>query len=268
MRLSVFFLTLLALTACNDHPSSLRLADKRANYVMAESANDFGGQEGGNALVKVDRMLIREATLNFQCEDVTKTKSRLDDLVKKYKGYSTNEGQHAYQGDEVMYSLTIRVPAASLDTLVAQIESLATEIEDKNISSEDVTEEFIDVSTRLATKKELEARYREILKSARTVEEILAVEKELNNVRSEIESMEGRVNYLQNRVQLSTVNVTYYQPATKNFGFASKFMSAFGEGWDNLLSFIIALFQAWPFLLLIGAGVWAFFKYLRKPKKA
>lgn len=208
-------------------------------------------------------MLIREATINFQCANVLETKRKLDALVKSYKGYSTNEGQNTYD-DRTYYNQTFRVPASALDSLIAKIERLALTIDDKNISSEDVTEEFIDVSARLSTKKELEARYREILKSAKTVEEIIAVERELNNVRSEIESMEGRVNYLQNRVQLSTLHVSYYLPEAGTFTFGSKFMNAFGIGWNNLLSFIIGIFQAWPFVIMIVAGIWATRKYLWK----
>ncbi|WP_416171489.1 DUF4349 domain-containing protein [Algoriphagus boritolerans] len=45
-------------------------------------------------------------------------------------------------------------------------------------------------------KKELENRYTELLKLARTVDEILRLERELATVRGEIESMQGRLNYL------------------------------------------------------------------------
>ncbi|MGE0590280.1 MAG: DUF4349 domain-containing protein [Cyclobacteriaceae bacterium] len=76
--------------------------------------------------------------------------------------------------------------------------------------------------------------------------------------------MEGRVNYLQNRVQLSTLHVSYYLPEAGTFTFGSKFMNAFGIGWNNLLSFIIGIFQAWPFVIMIVAGIWATRKYLWK----
>lgn len=266
MRFSFVILILLLVSACDRRSKFSEGNESALRYDMAATSAG-NGQEEGNALINLDRMLIREASINFQCADVVQTKKQLDNLVRKYKGYSSNEGQHQYEEDRVMYSHTIRVPAANLDTLMMQIEALASVIDNKNISSEDVTEEFIDVSTRLATKKELETRYREILKSARTVEEVISVERELNNVRSEIESIEGRVNYLQNRVQYSTIHVSYYQRVSGGFGFRSKFMRSFGIGWNNFLSFIIALFQAWPFVIMVAGGVWLFI-YIRKSRKS
>ena len=94
----------------------------------------------------------------------------------------------------------IRVPADRFDELLLIIEPLASKIESKNINTQDVTEEFIDVETRLKTKKELETRYLEILKQAKTVTDIISIESQIATVRSEIESMEGRINYLKNQV--------------------------------------------------------------------
>ena len=74
------------------------------------------------------------------------------------------------------------------------------------IDSQDVTEEYIDITARLKTKKELEARYLELLKKANKVEEIVSIEKEIGNLRSDIESIEGRLRYINNAVAYSTLD--------------------------------------------------------------
>ena len=71
------------------------------------------------------------------------------------------------------------------------------------------------------TKKEVEARYRELLTRATSVEEILKIEEQIGNIRTEIESAEGRLRYLSNQVQYSTLHVTFYEKYS-NFGFWNK----------------------------------------------
>ena len=129
-----------------------------------------------------------------------------------------------------------------------------------------MTEEFLDVEARLKNKKELEARYQEILKQAKNVKEILEIERELNTLRSDIESMEGRLKYLQNQVSLSSIQITYYKELTKRTAFGQKFAQGFRSGWTNLIWFLVGLVNIWPFLLLLGLGIFGLKRYLRNKK--
>jgi hypothetical protein len=156
------------------------------------------------------------------------------------------------------------VPADQFDNLIKRIEPLARKIDNRSINTQDVTEEFIDVEARLTTKKELEGRFREILKQAKTVEEIVSIESQIANVRAEVESMEGRLKYLQNQVSYSTLNVSYYEITGADFGFASKFMGSIKGGWDNLLLFLIFLVTLWPFVLSLASIV---FWWVRRRKQ-
>jgi hypothetical protein len=132
---------------------------------------------------------------------------------------------------------------------------------------QDVTEEFIDVEARLKAKKDLEARYLELLKLAKRVEEMLSIESQLSNVRAEIESMQGRLNFLRNQVDYSTIKISYYELTGVDFGFASKFVHSLRNGWDNLLSFLIAVVNVWPFVLLLAGGIFLFARYRKKVRR-
>ncbi len=138
---------------------------------------------------------------------------------------------------------------------VVQLEGLAEKVDNKNINTKDVTEEFIDVEARLKTKKELETRYLDLLKQAKTVADIVSIESQIANVRAEIESMEGRLKYLSNQVSFSTLNVSYYQESDMSYGFGSKFLNSLKSGWYNLVDFIFWLLGIWPFVLGITALV-------------
>lgn len=211
-----------------------------------------------------ERKFIRNGTLEFQTDEVKKTKKEVEKICKELNAYISSESENNYE-ERLQYNQVIRVPSNQFDALIARLEPLALKIENKNISTEDVTEQFIDVEARLKTKKELEVRYREILKQAKTVEEIISIESQIANVRSEIESMEGRLNFLKNQVAFSTLNVTYYETIGTDFGFASKFVQSLKAGWDNLLAFIIFLINLWPFI--VGLTVFTFWFWKRRTKR-
>ena len=70
-------------------------------------------------------------------------------------------------------------------------------IDYENITTKDVTEEYIDLESRLNTKLEVKQRYESILrKQAKTVKDILATEEKLQIIQEEIESVQGRLKYL------------------------------------------------------------------------
>jgi hypothetical protein len=240
--------------------SDVKFRPENAEEVF-EEAND---QEVPSSPVEpIERKLIKDGRLTFRTKDVKKTKEEIEKICKELGAYISNETQTDYENG-LSYSEKIRVPAARFDELMQKIEPLAEHIDIKNIDTKDVTEEFIDVESRLKTKKDLEKRYTELLQKAKTVEDLLSIERELGNVRSEIESMEGRLNYLKNQVAFSTLDVNFYEQRRGDFGFASRFVSSMGEGWNNLLSFIIGLMSLWPFVLLASAGTWTFVRYRRK----
>jgi hypothetical protein len=210
-----------------------------------------------------DRKIIREGEITFQTSDVDETKSLIIKTTQELNGYITKENANEY-ADRIEQKLIIRVPADKFDLLLSKISESAKKIDSKNIDALDVTEEYIDVEARLKTKKDLEIRYRELLKQAKSVEEIMSIEKESGQLRADIESVEGRLRYLKDRVSFSSLTATYYQKVNSAFGFSSKFGQAIKYGWKNLLWFFIGLTTIWPFIILIGGGIFAAFRISRK----
>ena len=211
------------------------------------------------------RMLIKTGNLSMAVNDVKQSRKQIGDIANKFKAYISDERLDDY-GDRLNTSLTIRVPSSSYDTLVALIEQVGEKTDSKSVNVQDVTEEYIDVEARLKTKKELEARYHEILKQAHTVTDILSVESNLNNVRAEIESMEGRLKYLMSQVSFSTLNLNFYQQLSTDYGFGGKLADGLGNGWTNFLTFFIGLANIWPFLILMGVGIGLILRWRRNRK--
>lgn len=264
MKNTLYILLFTVLVSCGGRLENDKVAAV-ASEAMAPAKMAAFNAADQSATVTIERKLIRNGYLMFETSDVTKTKSSIEAISKELNAYISNESQNNMT-DRLQYNQTIRVPADKFDLLIQRIEADAVKVESKDVNTQDVTEEFIDVEARLKTKKELETRYRELLKQAKTVQDIVSIESQISNVRSEIESMEGRLNYLKNQVSFSTLNVSYYQIIGTDFGFATKAFRALGRGWDNLLSFLIFLVNLWPFILIILGVAWGTNRW-RKRKK-
>jgi hypothetical protein len=81
------------------------------------------------------------------------------------------------------------------------------EVEYSNTDTTDVTAEYVDLESRLNNLKAVETQLLEIMETADTVEDTLAVYTELSDTRTEIEVLEGQIRYLDNQ----QIFIYYYQ---------------------------------------------------------
>ena len=134
-----------------------------------------------------------------------------------------------------------------------------------NPGGEDVTEEFFDLEMRLENNKRTERRFREILRDAKKVEDILAVERELSRLRQTIERLEGRRRFLKDRVDLATVRVNWHEtyPVVSNprgDGFWSIVGAGFGRGLRDfaymLRGIITFAIGSLPLVVFLGVLIW------------
>jgi hypothetical protein len=257
----VYLFMLLVLIGCKKTGESV------APHEPVTSSSDYSGSEAAPAYEKSfrseatvevpeepveERKIIKVGWMRIAIKDYSKDLSIIKGIITKHQGYISNENESSTDYS-LMNNLTIRVPSVEFDSLVEDIVGVVYKVDNKNITLNDVTEEFIDVETRLKTKKEVEQRYLEILGKANTVQDILLVEQQLRVIREEIEAKEGRLKYLQNQVSLSTLNLEIHQDLAAKPGF--KFFSKLGEalkgGWKGLLNVIVGLIYIWPLLLVV-----------------
>jgi len=252
------FLAFYSCTRSKDN-NGIAAGDLRKEPVPA------GTTPGKKTELPDDRKVIKEGELTFETADVTATKSLIDRTVRELDGYISKDEAHEY-GDRIQHSVTIRVRADKFDTLVQEISESVKKLDSKNVNVLDVTAEFIDIESRIKTKKELQERYREILKKANKVEEILSIEREIGQLQTEIESVEGQMKYMKDRISLSTLSVSYYQKTSALNGFSSQFSSAVKSGWDILLMLIVGIAHLWA-LGLLGLIVFFVVKRLRRTSR-
>lgn len=255
-------ISLLTLASCDKKYESVAI--ETVDYLSLPDAHP-SPSKNLEAEQTVERKIIKEGSIRFETADAAETRKQITATLATYKGYVSQDHAETYASQSV-YTLTVRIPAENFEKLLTDITSTAQKIDNQDIKALDVTEEFIDVTTRIHTKKELENRYKALLSKANKVEEILAIEKEIEALRSDIESYEGRLNYLKSSIAYSTLTVVFYEKQTSTSTFGSEFTTAFAEGWDNLVSFTLGLFYIWPFILIILGVLFVVRRKLKRRK--
>ena len=103
--------------------------------------------------------------------------------------------------------ISIRVPDEKFDQALAELRDLAVRVESESTYSEDVTEEYIDLESRLKNAEATEQQYLALLEKAEDVEDILRIYESLSRVRQEIEQIKGRMLYLERTSSMSLISV-------------------------------------------------------------
>lgn len=212
-----------------------------------------------------ERKLITDGRVSFEVSDLSETRKRVVSAVDRYEAYISSDEEYN-RDDQISISMVIRVPSRNFDALLNDVTSDIRHLDNKQINVRDVTEEFVDIQARLKSKKELEARYIELLEQARAVSDMLEIERQMEQLRSQIESIEGRLRYLQNQVTLSTLRLNFYERRPSDIRFGQQFIDGLRGGWNNLVFFFLFLLRLWPFILILTALIFALRSWRKKRK--
>lgn len=169
--------------------------------------------------------------------------------------------------------LVVKVPSERWGELVGGLRSIG-ELRQLSTATEDVGERFVDLTAQLGNAQRLEERYLQLLENRTgSLDDLLAVERELARVRGRIEVLQGRLRYLGERVATSTmvVNLEEETNLLATSPGANPLVDAFRDAWRNFLGVItggIALLGTILPIALLLALVFGIWRWLRRHRTA
>lgn len=243
----------IAFTACSESAEEISVADHQATEPSFTQVKlpDAETYPHGNT------HLIKTANYRFRVSDIKKSSSAIDAFTIKYPAYISSSNLDTRNG-RIEYQVTIRVSNEFFNELLKEIDKEATFTHYRNISTQDASKEFVDLESRLNTKREVEVRYMEILrKKAGTIKELLEAEQQIGSLHEEIEATIRRINFLKDQVRYSTINLEFYQEVSDNLAteddqsLGKKFSDAFNGGLNILTQAALIAVSIWPILLIV-----------------
>ena len=219
----------------------------------------------------IKKKIIKDGRLGMDVKNLSASKTNIDTIVRNLGGYYDNESL-SNNDYATAYDLKIRIPSDKFEILIAKIESGEGEVSYKEIDARDVTEEFIDLETRLGNKQKYLTRYQELLRNAKNIKEILDIEEKIRVLEEEIESTTGRLKYLNDQVNYSTLELNisqkkafkYTPPFRQNF--FEKLKQSLSRGWYGFVDLFFFLLSNWAVLILLAVLIWLWIKYRKRRK--
>jgi hypothetical protein len=163
------------------------------------------GNPGGSA-----PLIIKQGQIHLLVKDTDPAIDRLTQIVSDSGGYivSNRVWIEPYREENFKYaSYTIAVPADQFENALIRLRALSLRVLDESSSGQDVSQEYVDLQSRLSNLEATRDRIRGFLQQAQTVDESLRINQELSNIEDQIEQVKGRMNYLSGRAAFSTIAV-------------------------------------------------------------
>ncbi|MDR0445625.1 MAG: DUF4349 domain-containing protein [Oscillospiraceae bacterium] len=202
----------------------LYTADAKNGYAPAPAAAPGGGGGSGGGLTASPvagsaagafaEKIIYSANASIESVEFDKTLEALEQMIIQYDAFiesssvsgadyaTTYYGHNPYRG--AFYS--IRVPREHFNAMTGSLSSLGN-VTRISTNADNVTEQYMDVESRLTTYRIEETRLLAMLEKADNVTDMITIESTLSGVRYEIEALTSRLKNLDNRVSYSSVTI-------------------------------------------------------------
>ena len=154
-------------------------------------------------LVTQQRIIVRTVDMTLVVDDIQSAIDSVADLAVESNGWLVSSDRSLkHQG-----SVSVRVPSNLLDEVIGQIRNLANEVEMEVTSSQDVTDEYVDLRSRLTNQEATEEALLKLFGRADRVEDALDVQEQVSAVQQTIERLKGRIKLIEETAAFSLITV-------------------------------------------------------------
>ncbi|MCZ2258298.1 DUF4349 domain-containing protein [Sporosarcina sp. G11-34] len=280
-----FFIGLMTACSSNDSIGNAKMdSTVRSDEVGVKKELDNSMVEGsadeGSEMIATNRMIIHKAQLQLNVKSFEKARLSIEKKVSKYGGYIVESNVYRENEKSVNGRMTVRIPEEYFQSFLTDAEGEAADILERIVTGEDITEQYVDLESRMKSKRVVEERLLEFMGNAEKTEDLLKISSDLAGVQEEIEIIVGQMNYLKNQTSYSTIEITMYEnqvivpgvdgkkldtwaKTKKQLASSTNSLLATGSG---LVVFVIGNLPITILLVLVGAGTYFFVKKKRKKK--
>ncbi|MGW0843352.1 DUF4349 domain-containing protein [Streptomyces sp. NPDC002787] len=283
---ALFLAAALALAGCganDDASGGETAADSKADTtarqegaLSGESGSDQSGGKAADAPPRINPShIIRTASLTVRVKDVPKALDEARTAVENAGGYVGDESTTRDGEDRERTRVVLRVPTDKYEEVLGDLEGTGTLIERKT-KAEDVTDQVVDVDSRIKTQQASVARIRELMDRATKLSDVVTLEGELSSRQADLESLLAQQKSLKDRTSLATITLSLSETAVKKADKDDEpgFTDALAGGWNAFVAVFrwlgMALAAILPFALAAALVllVWFRFVHSRRPAPA
>jgi hypothetical protein len=284
-RFLIVLFTLTLLFGCSSEEEAPPTAEApKGGGALTDSATDSSQMESKSLVQNnskagtlpstqtITKKMIYTANIDLTVKNYNTAKNDLEKLVNKYKGYMVNSNEKSEEDIEGYF--TYRIPQDKFNAFLKELPKLSKSPPAIEITGTDVTEEMVDLQSRLKAKQAMEKRLLDLMEKATKSEDLLAIATQLDTTQEQIEQIKGRLNYLNNQIDYSTVNIKLEQNDSHLFSsqpIGQQMSDAFSDSIAALGTFaveaLVFLAGALPIIIIVAILIVLMFWIRRRRKQ-
>ncbi|GLW48301.1 lipoprotein [Streptomyces sp. NBRC 14336] len=258
----------LALTGCSGAGDDSGGSSDTAKEAAAQSggeaaagpaAGDYSAEKGRKADTPPKATashIIRTASLTVQVKDVPKALDEVRAVTEDVGGYVGNETTTRDGKGRERTRVVLRVPVASYADVLADLEGTGKLLE-RTAKAQDVTEQVVDVESRIKTQRASVARIRALMDEATKLSDVVVLEGELSTRQADLESLLAQQAALKDRTSLATITLSLSETPVKKAAAEDDdpgVLDALTGGWGAFLTVLRWIVMAAAAVLPFAAG--------------
>ncbi|WP_053202776.1 DUF4349 domain-containing protein [Jiangella muralis] len=224
---------------------------------QAAGEGDQASGDGGGVIANIanavdGRSIIYTVDLSIDTDDVLAAANRAAAVATTAGGFVANE---QVDGDR-MAVLTLKIPSDGHQQAVSELEQLG-DVTSRDRGTEDVTQEVVDVASRVESQRASIARIRALLADASALSDVVSIESELATREADLDALLSRQEQLAGLTAMATVTLNLYErgeaPPQEDDDDGG-FLAGLAGGWDAFVTvgggFLTAVGAVLPFAAL------------------
>ncbi|MEU0360474.1 DUF4349 domain-containing protein [Streptomyces cyaneofuscatus] len=221
----------------------------------AEEAEDGKRTEKAPKPGAAGSHVIRTAELLVEVKSAPKAAAAARSAVEASGGLVASENTERIDDRHESSNLVLRVPQDSYQEVLRKLAG-SGKLLSRSSNAKDVTDQVVDVESRIATQRASVKRVRELMDKAEKITDVVALEGELSSRQADLESLLAQRSSLKDRTSLATIKLELTEPdAPREDGTddGPGFLDALGGGWDAFVTMFrwiaVAIGASAPFLV-------------------
>ncbi|MFC9674696.1 DUF4349 domain-containing protein [Streptomyces sp. NPDC056949] len=276
---AVLLVAALALTGCSAGASGSGDSSKADGGEAAAADRGAANQAGGGQSdTKSSRRetpkltgvhIIRTATLTVQVKDVPQALDKARTAAEDAGGIVGNESTDRDGRGHERSRVVLRVPQERYEQVLADLAGAGRLVE-RNVKAQDVTDQVVDVDSRIKSQRASVARVRELMDKATKLSDVVALEGELSTRESDLEALLAQQASLKDRTSLATITLSLTETPVKPAGHKDEdpgFTDAVAGGWGAFVTMLrwlaVAVGAVLPFAVVGGLLVFVWLRLVR-----
>ncbi|MEU9861610.1 DUF4349 domain-containing protein [Streptomyces sp. NPDC047971] len=249
----------LALAGCAGGAAD-RAADSKGQSAARPAEGAAGAADQGYEAAKKPaaptaprQHIIRTAELSVEVEDASEALATARRVTEGAGGQVASESTERIDDTHLTSRIVLRVPQGSYDAVLGELAGTGRLLSRK-ADAKDVTEQVVDVESRIATQRASVERVRALMNRAEKLGDVVTLEGELSRRQADLESLLAQQSSLKDRTTLATITLELTERETEKASDSEDrpdFLDALAGGWNALVTAL-----AWVVIVLAAVAPW------------